>query len=107
MNLKFIFLLLLCSSIIVQAQQDKDSIKVNDEEITLQEAVDTALVNNPNLKAFVYEISSLEKQKIQAGLIPNPEADFEAEDFLGGKELSGIKGSQYTLSASQRSEEHT
>ncbi|GAB6282777.1 MAG: TolC family protein [Ignavibacterium sp.] len=101
MNLKFIFLLLLCSSIIVQAQQDKDSIKVNDEEITLQEAVDTALVNNPNLKAFVYEISSLEKQKIQAGLIPNPEADFEAEDFLGGKELSGIKGSQYTLSASQ------
>lgn len=101
MNLKFIFLLLLCSSIIVQAQQDKDSIKVNDEEITLQEAVDTALVNNPNLKAFVYEISSLEKQKIQAGLIPNLEADFEAEDFLGGKELSGIKGSQYTLSASQ------
>ncbi|MBX2977149.1 MAG: TolC family protein [Ignavibacteriaceae bacterium] len=101
MNLKFIFLLLLCSSIIVQAQQDKDSIKVNDEEITLQEAVDTALVNNPNLKAFVYEISSLEKQKIQAGLIPNPEADFEAEDFLGGKELIGIKGSQYTLSASQ------
>ncbi len=101
MNLKFIFLLLLCSSIIVQAQQDKDSIKVYDEEITLQEAVDTALVNNPNLKAFVYEISSLEKIKIQAGLIPNPEADFEAEDFLGGKELSGIKGSQYTLSAGQ------
>jgi cobalt-zinc-cadmium efflux system outer membrane protein len=101
MNLKFIFLLLLCSSIIVQAQQDKDSIKVNDEEITLQEVVDTALVYNPNLKAFVYEISSLEKIKIQAGLIPNPEADFEAEDFLGGKELSGIKGSQYTLSAGQ------
>lgn len=43
----------------------------------------------------------MEKIKIQAGLIPNPEADFEAEDFLGGKELSGIKGSQYTLSAGQ------
>lgn len=101
MKVKYVFLLMLCLSSIITAQQDGDSIKVNDEEITLQEAVDTALSNNPNLKAFTYEISSLEKIKIQAGLIPNPEADFEAEDFLGGKELSGIKGSQYTLTGSQ------
>ncbi|MBK6912485.1 MAG: TolC family protein [Ignavibacteriales bacterium] len=101
MKYKFIFLLLFCSSIVVIAQQDKDSIKVNEEEITLQEAVDSALINNPNLKAFEYEISSLEKIKTQAGLSPNPEANFEAEDFLGGKELSGITGSQYTLSGSQ------
>lgn len=101
MNLKYVFLLLFCSSVIIAAQQDEDPVKANEEEITLREAVETALSNNPNLKAFVYEISSLEKLKIQAGLIPNPEADFGAEDFFGGKELSGIKGSQYTLSGSQ------
>ncbi|MFA5804539.1 MAG: TolC family protein [Melioribacteraceae bacterium] len=100
MNLMRILFLTLCCIYSLRAQQD-DSIKVKEEKITLKEAVDTALSNNPNLKTFVYEISSLEKIKIQAGLIPNPEVDFEAEDFLGGKELSGIKRSQYTLSASQ------
>ncbi|MCL5028020.1 MAG: TolC family protein [Bacteroidetes bacterium] len=101
MRLKYAFLLLFCSSIIITAQQGEDSIKVNETEITLQHAVDTALSKNPNLKAFAYEVSSLEKIKIQAGLIPNPGVGFEAEDFLGGKELSGIKGSQFTLSGSQ------
>ena len=100
MNLMRILFLTLCCLYSIRAQQD-DSIKVKEEEITLEEAVDRALSNNPNLKAFVYEISSLEKIKIQAGLIPNPEAGFEAEDLLGGKELSGIKKSQFTLSGRQ------
>ena len=99
MKVKYVFLLLFCPSIFITAQQDEDSVKAMEQEITLQEVVDTALSNNPNLKAFVYEISSLEKIKIQAGLIPNPEAGFEAEDFLGVKKLDGR--SQYTLSASQ------
>ncbi|HMN25675.1 MAG TPA: TolC family protein, partial [Ignavibacteriaceae bacterium] len=95
-----ILFLTLCCLYTLQAQQD-DSIKVKEDKITLKEAVDIALNNNPNLKSFVYEISSLEKIKIQAGLYPNPEADFEAENFLGGKELSGFKGSEYTLSGRQ------
>ncbi|MBS4033466.1 MAG: TolC family protein [Ignavibacterium sp.] len=95
-----ILFLMLCCLYTLQAQQD-DSIKVKEDKITLKEAVDIALNNNPNLKSFVYEISSLEKIKIQAGLYPNPEADFEAENFLGGKELSGFKGSEYTLSGRQ------
>jgi len=100
MNLMRILFLMLCCLYTLQAQQD-DSIKVKEDKITLKEAVDIALNNNPNLKSFVYEISSLEKIKIQAGLYPNPEADFEAENFLGGKELSGFKGSEYTLSGRQ------
>ncbi len=101
MKLKLFFLLLFCSSVIITAQQDEDTIKVKEEEITLQAAVQTALSNNPNLKAFVFEISSLEKIKTQAGLIPNPEVGFEVEDFLGRKELSGIKGSQFTFTGRQ------
>ncbi|MCB0751929.1 MAG: TolC family protein [Ignavibacteriae bacterium] len=96
-------IILLCSIMLinVNAQQGKDSVKNNYQKITLQEAVEVALKNNPNLTVNKYEIESLEKLKIQAGLTPNPEAGFEAEDFLGRKELSGIKGSQYTLSGSQ------
>lgn len=100
MNLMRILFLMLCCLYTLQAQQD-DSIKVKEDKITLKDAVDIALNNNPNLKSFVYEISSLEKIKMQAGLYPNPEADFEAENFLGGKELSGFKGSEYTLSGRQ------
>ena len=69
--------------------------------LSLNEAVEIALKNNPNLTVYEYDIESLEKQKLQASLITNPEADFEVENFLGGNELSGLKGSEFTLSASQ------
>ena len=95
-----VLILLLCSTFTF-AQQVNDSLEIEYQKITLNEAVETALKNNPNLMVYEYEIESLEKQKIQAGLIPNPEADFEMENFLGGKDLSGLKGSEFTLSASQ------
>ncbi len=96
MNKLFVLVVFIYLSLNGYAQENNN--KIN---ITLSEAIDSALINNPNLKAFEYELTILEKQKIQAELIPNPEADFEAEDFLGGKELSGFKGSEYTLSAEQ------
>ncbi len=95
-----VLILLLCGAFTF-AQQVNDSLEIENQEITLNEAVETALKNNPNLTVYEYEIESLEKQKLQAGLIPNPEANFEAENFLGGKDLSGLKGSEFTLSASQ------
>lgn len=101
MKFKFFLLLLIYSTVQISAQQDKDTVNVNTEEITITEAVETTLNNNPNLKAFKYEITSLEKQKIQAGLIPNPEAGFEMENFFGGDELNGFQGTEYTLAASQ------
>lgn len=94
-------LLLCCMVFSVNAQQVNDSLEIEYQKITLNEAVEAALKNNPNLTVYKYEITSLEKQKIQVGLIPNPEADFEAENFLGGKGLNGFKGSEFTLSASQ------
>ncbi|MBL1154138.1 MAG: TolC family protein [Ignavibacteriota bacterium] len=42
----------------------------------------------------------MEGIKRQAGLLPNPEADLEIENILGGKELNGFTGAEYTLSAS-------
>ncbi len=78
------------------AQENNNRIVLN-----LSQAVDSALANNPNLKVFKYEISSLKALITQAGLIPNPEAEFEADNFLGGKELNGFNGSEFTLSAAQ------
>ena len=99
--LSVLILLLLIAVFSVSAQQVNDSLEIEYQKITLNEAIETAFQNNPDLSVYEYEIKSLEKQKLQAGLIPNPEANFEAENFLGGKELSGLKGSEFTLSASQ------
>lgn len=99
--LSVLILLLYCAVLPTVAQQMNDLLENDNQKITLTEAVETALKNNPNLTVYEYEIISIEKQKFQAGLIPNPEAGFETEDFLGGKELSGFKGSQYTLTATQ------
>ncbi|MDO8549389.1 MAG: TolC family protein, partial [Ignavibacteria bacterium] len=99
--MKVLFLILFCFYSLAQSQQDNDSIKVEIEEITLQEVVDTALSNNYDLRAFKYEVSTLEKIKIQAGLIPNPEIEFEAENILGSKELRRIDNGEFTLLGSQ------
>jgi cobalt-zinc-cadmium efflux system outer membrane protein len=102
MPFRSVLILLLCGAVfLTSAQQVNDSLEIENQKITLNEAVETALKNNPNLTVYEYEIESLEKQKLQAGLIPNPEVGFEAENFLGGKDLSGLKGSEFTLSASQ------
>lgn len=97
-----VLIFLLCGTVFsTTAQQANDSLEIEYQKITMNEAVETALKNSPNLTVYRYGIESLEKQKLQAGLIPNPEANFEAENFLGGKELSGLKGSEFSLSASQ------
>ena len=102
MPFRSVLILLLWGAVfLTSAQQVNDSLEIENQKITLDEAVETALKNNPNLTVYEYEIESLEKQKLHAGLIPNPEAAFEAENFLGGKDLSGLKGSEFTLSASQ------
>ncbi len=97
-----VVILLLCGTVFSEAAlQVNDSLEIEYQKISLNEAVKTALKNNPNLAVYKFEIESLEKQKIQAGLIPNPEIDFEAENFLGGKALRGLEGSEFTLSAGQ------
>lgn len=102
MLFRSVLILGLCGSVLSTiAQQINDSVETDQKIITIEEAVETTLNNNPNLTAFKYEIKSLEKIKIQAGLIPNPEAGFEMENFFGGKELNGFQGTEYTIAASQ------
>ena len=102
MRFKSVYVLLLyCVLIDLNAQQENNIIKNDLEKITLHQAIENALVNNHRIKIIDYEIKSLEKKKIQAGLFPNPELDFESEDFIGGKELRGFIGSQFTLLVKQ------
>ena len=48
--------------------------------LTLEQALKTAFAGNPDLAAAQWEIGIAEGDRKQAGLIPNPEVSWEAED---------------------------
>ncbi|MBV7479342.1 TolC family protein [Pseudomonas sp. PDM31] len=48
--------------------------------LTLDQALQTALAGNPDLAAAQWDIGIAEGDRQQAGLIPNPEVSWEAED---------------------------
>lgn len=48
--------------------------------LTLNQALDTAFANNPDLAAAQWEIGIAQGDRQQAGLIPNPQVSWEAED---------------------------
>ncbi len=51
--------------------------------ISLHDALTAALLRNPDLAAFSWEVRSREARALQAGLLPNPELAFEIENFGG------------------------
>ena len=51
--------------------------------LTLREAAALALLHNPQLAAFAWEVRAAEARAIQAGLTPNPRAGYSAENFGG------------------------
>jgi len=73
-------------------------------DLTLADALRAALVHSPALAAFSWEIRSREALALQAGLLPNPEASVETEQFGGTKDRDTIDSHQATLSLAQRVE---
>jgi len=69
--------------------------------ITLRDAVARALVNNPKLKAFSLDIRAAEAQKLQAGLLPNPEIKVEVEEFGGTGGRAGFDSSETSIQIGQ------
>jgi cobalt-zinc-cadmium efflux system outer membrane protein len=69
--------------------------------ITLREALSLALMGNPELAAFSWDIRAAEAKMLQAGLIPNPEFEGEIEWFAGSGELSGFDASESHFMFSQ------
>jgi cobalt-zinc-cadmium efflux system outer membrane protein len=93
-------------SYIAPERLDKTDTAYNDQKapgdtITLAQALSLALLHNPSLAAFSYEIRAAEARTLQAGLYPNPELEFELEEFAGSRELSGLGSSEITGALSQ------
>ena len=69
--------------------------------ITLRKALALALMHNPQLKAFSWDIRISQANQLQASLWPNPELDVEVENVGGTGELSRFKAAETTIQLSQ------
>jgi cobalt-zinc-cadmium efflux system outer membrane protein len=69
--------------------------------ITLREAMAYALMHNPDLKAFSFELRAVEARALQAGLLPNPRLRAEVEEFGGAGERSGFDSAETAIELGQ------
>ena len=70
-------------------------------DLSLRQAVVLTLKHNPELATFAWAIRSREIDQIKAGLLPNPEAEFEIENFAGSGDIGGFKSAETTIALSQ------
>lgn len=71
------------------------------DPLTLRESLAAALLHHPKLQTVAWDLRIEEARHLQAGLLPNPEAELELENFGGSGELSGTDALETTLSLRQ------
>jgi cobalt-zinc-cadmium efflux system outer membrane protein len=69
--------------------------------LTLTGALQRALEANPRLTAAERDIAMAGGRKLQAGVLPNPEISFEADNVFGTGPYRGTGAAEYTLQLSQ------
>ncbi|MCK5355956.1 MAG: TolC family protein, partial [Methyloprofundus sp.] len=69
--------------------------------LSLTEAMSLALLHNPALQDFAWEIRIGDVKTLRAGLLPNPELGIEAENFLGSGQKRDFDQTETTVSISQ------
>ena len=70
-------------------------------ELTLRQAMALAVAQNPELKAYSWDVRRAEALTLQAGLWPNPELEVEFENFAGSKQFSGVDSLETKVSIAQ------
>ena len=69
--------------------------------VTLREAVALALLRNPELAEYSWQVRANEARVMQAALRPNPDASLYVEDVLGTGRFRGGREAQITLQLGQ------
>ena len=70
-------------------------------DITLREALALALMHNPELKAFSWDVRASQARQLQASLWPNPALMVEVEEVGGPGQRSGFDAAETTIQLSQ------
>ena len=70
-------------------------------DLSLRGALAAALLRNPDLAAFSWEVRVREARALQAGLLPNPELSVEVENIAGSGAFGGADQAETTLALGQ------
>lgn len=70
-------------------------------ELSFLQAIVLTLKHNPELATYAWTIRSKEIDQIEAGLLPNPEAEIELENFAGSGDIGAFKSAETTIALSQ------
>ena len=69
--------------------------------ITLRQALALALMHNPELKAFSWDVRASQARQLQASIRPNPALEVEVEEVGGPGQRSGFDAAETTIQLSQ------
>jgi cobalt-zinc-cadmium efflux system outer membrane protein len=69
--------------------------------VTLRQALALALLKNPELAAFSWEVRAREAESLQARVLVNPELDVEVENFGGTGFFGGLDEAETTVQLGQ------
>ncbi len=69
--------------------------------VTLRKALALALMHNPELKAFSWDVRVSQARQLQASLWPNPELEVEVEEVGGPGARTGFDAAETTIALSQ------
>ena len=69
--------------------------------LILRQALALALIHNPELRAFSWDVRISEARQLQASLRPNPELEVEVEEVAGSGERSDFDAAETTIQLSQ------
>jgi cobalt-zinc-cadmium efflux system outer membrane protein len=72
-----------------------------EKKMSLDRAIGEALVLSPRLKAGFENIGASKGERIQSGLIPNPDFSIETENIFGTGTASGVGAAQITFGVQQ------
>jgi outer membrane protein, heavy metal efflux system len=84
-----------------RAESMPPAMKAPEGVLQLPQAQALALMQNPDLAAFAWEVRAGEARTLQAGLPPNPEVDIEVENVAGSGAFQGVDGAEVTVGLSQ------
>jgi cobalt-zinc-cadmium efflux system outer membrane protein len=85
----------------IEQESGKEIILSNEDTLTLTNAIQRVLLQNPELRSYSIEIRAREARTLQESFAPNPEIQFEFENIGGSGDLSGFRASEFTVSIGQ------
>lgn len=82
--------------------QDTASRVTISDTLTFSDALSKALLENPRLQSYGWQVRIKEAERIQASLLPNPQLNGEMENFGGTDRFEGFNNREITIRLGQK-----